>query len=455
MAPAVLVVLGCWLAVSTAAAQGIAPGTAFRVFLRVGDALPSYGEAAVVGDRIVFTLVVGASDGVRELQLMSLPVETVDLERTQRYAETIRAEHYAATRGETDYVAMTEEVARALKQLTDIQDPTQRLALAEEAKRRLLAWSRDNYSYRADDIRELAALFDEVINQLRAAAGQSQFTLDLDSGPTAAEREPILPAPTLRESIQLALRASAVADVADERVAILRVAAARLADAPTADDADLRTEVARELELEQAAGQAYARLFSEVRARANAAMARGETMGIDAAVEQLRSRDEQLGRRRTQDVSALLAELDRKLADTTIHRKALDHYAEVRQSLLDYERAARAPMVTFDGLTPVFLAIREVRYTAYERLERANARMKTALASFSRLAPPPDLVDVHATLQSAFRLAEYACARRRLAAATVNESIAKEASAAVAGAMLLFEQAHTQLVARLYPPKIQ
>ena len=36
-------------------------GSIFRVFLSDGRAIPSYGESAVVGDRLVFTLLVSAS----------------------------------------------------------------------------------------------------------------------------------------------------------------------------------------------------------------------------------------------------------------------------------------------------------------------------------------------------------------------------------------------------------
>ena len=94
---------------------------------------------------------------------------------------------------------MTAEVARALDQLATVPDPQRRLALAEEARRRLLEWSADHFLYRASDIRELAGMFDDVINQLRLAAGQPALTFDSSSAKPPA-REPLLPAPTRRES---------------------------------------------------------------------------------------------------------------------------------------------------------------------------------------------------------------------------------------------------------------
>src|SRR5262249_28156061 len=159
---------------------------------KTGAALPSLGEAATVGDRLVFTLIVGDGGSDSEYQLMSLPLTSVDVDKTARYATSMHAAHYAATRGEADYQAVSEEVSRALDTLAHIDDPARRVALAEEAKRRLVTWSHENYDYRASDIQELAGLFDEVIAQLKASAGDTQFKVDLSSGPATTTYDPIL-----------------------------------------------------------------------------------------------------------------------------------------------------------------------------------------------------------------------------------------------------------------------
>ena len=65
----------------------------------------------------MFTLLVSGTAGRNEMQLMSCRSRRVDVERTSRYAESMRAALYAATRGEADYAAVTEEVQRALDQL--------------------------------------------------------------------------------------------------------------------------------------------------------------------------------------------------------------------------------------------------------------------------------------------------------------------------------------------------
>jgi hypothetical protein len=98
-----------------------------------------------------------------------------------------------------DYAAMTQEVQRTLAQLTSIQEPKKRLEIAEQARARLLDWATGTYGYRATEVRELTGLFDDVIAELRAAAGERKFAVELRSGPAEIVPEPILAVPTLAE----------------------------------------------------------------------------------------------------------------------------------------------------------------------------------------------------------------------------------------------------------------
>jgi hypothetical protein len=430
----------------------VGAGAVFRVFLKSGEALPSYGEAAVAGDRIVFTLMIGAEPPGNSLQLISLPVDRVDPERTMAYANTLRLEHYAATRGAVDYAAMTQEVQRALSEVTAASDPKKRLELAESARKRLMDWSAGTYGYRAAEVRQMADLFDEVITSLRAAAGERQFSLDLRVGPEP-RNEPLLPMPTRAEFVRLAIEAAHAADSEDDRVAILQ-AAANLASASPVDS-ELGNTLAREVALEKQATAAYAELAASLRARAEAAMKKGDLAAMVDILAALRARDQELGGRRPQMTAALMNELDRDLGRVRAYREALDHYMAIRSTLLAYERNVRPVMSGFDGLTPVFTAVKDDRFTAYERLVKSEQRLATFIEALDLVQAPAELADVHATLMSSLRMASHAIARRRIAAASGSKTAAAEASSAAAGALLLAEQARSQLVARLYPPKIQ
>ena len=440
-------------AVTPTGAQGSDAGSIFRVFLSDGRAIPSYGESAVVGDRLVFTLLVSASAGPPALQMMSLPLPSVDLPRTQRYATTLRASHYAATRGEADYAAMTAEVQRALDQITSIPDTKQRLDVAEEAKRRLLAWSAEHYYYRAADIRELAGLFDQVIAELRAAAGESRFSLDLRAGFAAPVPEPLLAAPSVRESVTLARAAAAASDVVEERLAVLRTASSVLSRESDVDD--LRAGVAKDLEAEAAADAAYQALADELATKADVALRRGDVEGVEGLRAVLAARDQALGARRPAHAAAIATLLDAKLEAVRIHRKALDHYAAVRKSLLEYERRVRTVMSGLDGLAPILAYVRDGKYLSYDRLVRAAGQISKLLFEIGSIQPPADLADVHATLRSAIHMAAEACSRRRLAVTTTSEDLQREASAAAAGSILLTGHSRDQLIVRLFPPKIQ
>ena len=66
----------------------------FRVFLNDGTAIVSYGEYARVGDRLVFSMPIGAVDasaaGDPSLHVVNLPVSSVNLTATEKYAESAR-----------------------------------------------------------------------------------------------------------------------------------------------------------------------------------------------------------------------------------------------------------------------------------------------------------------------------------------------------------------------------
>jgi hypothetical protein len=441
------------LAASAAAQPAAAPPSLFRVFLTNGQALPSYGEAAFVGDRVVFTMLVGHSIEDGALQLMSLPASAVDRDRTSGYARAVRASHYAATRGEADFVAISAEVEKSVARLLAVDSAAERLRLAGQAKRRLLDWSAEHYDYRAADILVLAGLFDDVIAELEAGAGAGRFAFELDSAPPAARQEPLLPAPDVRESLTLALVAAAAADVAAERKSLLKAVAAEIARTEGLED--LSPEVDRRLAAEGAVDAAYAALSRDLVARADRLVARGDVAAMLALLETLAARDRDLGGARPADVAALRAWLDDRLAAARRHRLALDRYRAVRDSLLAYERAVRAAMSDLDGLAPVLDAIRDQSGPSVERLSQSRARLERVLAALGSVTPPDPVDDVHATLVSAAHLAREACDRRIRAVATVSLPAAEAASTAASGALLLAAQGRATLIERLFPPKVQ
>src|SRR3954469_8179269 len=98
--------------ISTATAADDA--TMFRLFLKDGTSLVSYGEVARVGDRVVFSMPTSTSTVAPELQLIDLAADRIDWERTNAYADAVRARQYLANQAVYDYAQLSNDVARAL-----------------------------------------------------------------------------------------------------------------------------------------------------------------------------------------------------------------------------------------------------------------------------------------------------------------------------------------------------
>src|SRR5215471_8515021 len=109
-----LVVCALIAAVAAPAAAQVPPVvTLYRVFLRDGSTIVSYGEYARVGDRLVVSLPLGGTDDTPQLQLLSLPSDAIDWEKTDAYAESARAARYAQTRGPDDFAQLSNAVTSA------------------------------------------------------------------------------------------------------------------------------------------------------------------------------------------------------------------------------------------------------------------------------------------------------------------------------------------------------
>ena len=172
----------------------------YRLFLMDGTTLISYGEFSRVADRVVFSIPLGATEEAPALELVSIPEASVDWDRTDRYSEAVRAKRYAETQGENDFAGLSNRVAEALNQIALTGDPARRLAMAVEARGNLARWPAQNFGYRATDVAQLVGLLDEVISELRVAAGQTSFDLSLVANVTPTAPAELLPAPSFRDT---------------------------------------------------------------------------------------------------------------------------------------------------------------------------------------------------------------------------------------------------------------
>lgn len=427
----------------------------YRIFLRDGSTIVSYGEFAKVAGRVVLSIpLAGEKSAGPDLQLVSIPESSVDWEQTERYAEAARANRYAETRGEIDFSRLSNEVAQILNDVAHTTDPQRRLELANGARKMLAEWPARNHGYRAHDVAQLSSLLDEVVSELRVAAGQSRFDVSLVATAGAPPPVPLLPPPTEQESLEQALAAARLVDDPGERVALLtaieRALQPRAAESWTAA---LRARAAGELSAELRTERAYAELTAKVLADAEARARRADVKGIEALQRRVLKSDDELGRRRPRATAALLATLDARLDAARRLQLARDAWTMRLGLVRTYQGRIRPAVEHFRRSVEWLEDIRTLAGPPPRSLRRLLERTRSATRALARIKPPPELDAIHGMFGAAVQMAARAASTREAAVRATDMQAAWQASSAAAGALLLFERAREELQRLTVPPQ--
>lgn len=440
----------------TAQASDEAP--LFRIFLKDGTTLISYGEFARSGERVVFSMPTsGISDANPSLHVVDLAAEKVDWDRTERYADSVRASRYVATKAEDDYTELSNRVAAALNESGLAADPARRLAIIESARNTLAGWPAAHFFYRSSEVRDMLGLIDEAIGNLRASTGGG-FDLALVAYTNPPEREPLLPAPTPREAIEQVLAAARHADSAAERVSLMNATLVALdQDAALLDPewvgstrAETRAAISGEVRTDQSYRLLARRIMTEASLRARAA----DVRGVDALIARVRSRDKVLGEKRPDAVSALLAAVQSELDAARRLRLARDRWTMRMPALQGYRTAVAHSLYLFGILNPHLENIKQLAGSSPADLSTVRRLAGRILASAAAIKPPDEMSSAHAMLVSAAQLAENASAIRREATLTGNVARAWDASSAAAGALMLCARAKSEMQTALKRPQL-
>jgi hypothetical protein len=442
------------LTVGNISAQG-ADSVLYRLFLQDGTSITSYGEFARVAGRVVLSIPLGDSSQSPPLQLISIPETSVDWRRTDRYSQAVRAKRYGETQGESDFSVLSLRVTEALNQIAQTSDPARRLSMAIEARGNLARWPHENFGYRAEDVAQLVGMLDEVISELRVAAGQSSFDVSLVANVAMATPEELLPTPSFRESMEQALAAAASVAEPSERVSLLDAVTAALTEPARAGGwaAALRMRALTELAAERRIDKAYGDLSASTIAAATTRAQRGDVQGVQALVQSALKADDRLGRRRPQETSALLQLLDLRLDEARRTRLARDAWVVRSDSYRDYRAAIAPALAEFRTSKQLLESIRQLAGPEPRLLPRMEQRLIMARQQLAAITPPPDLQSVHALLISTFQMAKRAAASRRNAISSGDMSLAWEASSAAAGASMMFQNAGEELDRLTAPPQ--
>ena len=420
----------------------------YRVFLRDGGMLVSYGDFAHVGDRVVLSIPIGGTDANPVLHLLTIAEGDVDWERTNAYAQAARARRYADTRGEDDFGRLTREVADTLHQAGSVNDPAKRLALAEAARRQLVDWPAAHHGYRSEELAQMTTWLDQVVSELRLAAGQSSFELALVA--RAAPSSPVvqlLPAPDGRERAELGLTAARKTPDPAERVSLLRAVLESLQpDAPAGSwMAAIRGRAATELELELKTDAAYTALTTRTLARATRLAARADVRRLEALAQTVLEEDRRLQRARPAFVAGLLAALDARIDDARRLRLARDAWVLRAGLLRTYWSEIREGLDRFLGLRSWLSDVRSLAGPSPGALRRLAYEAQYAGHQLARVRPPAEAAQAHASIAAAAGMAARAATTRLEALRSGSMDQAWQASSAAAGALLMLDESVAEL----------
>jgi hypothetical protein len=442
-----------------AAAEAQAPTQLYRVFLRDGTALASFGEWTRVDDRVVFSMPLAPGAGPSDLHLVSLPVSRVDLPKSEDYADAVRAANYAATRGESDFAHLSSTVAYTLNQVALIKDPKQRLAAAEQARRELADWPANHFGYRASEVREIIGVLDEVISGLRAAAGtgsKNGFELALSATTEAPPPTPLMAAPSHEEVVNNLMTAAKAVESPVEKVSLLQSVVALIDRAvgylPESVAAALRSTAVGEIAEEQRIESLYTNLRTTALANAAQYVEHADVRGLERLRQSVREQDTKLGSKRPEHIAGVLATLDSHLDAARRLRLAHDQWVLAEGRMRSYRRSA-SPFI--EALVKARTSLDDIKLLAGpapQKLAPLARQFERNARRLALLEPPTPLLAVHAAFRSAYTLAANAVQLRRDAVEVADVDLARQASAAAAGALMLLERARADLEAALESP---
>ena len=437
---------------------GAADDLLLRLFLKDGTSVVSYGEFARLDDRVVFSMVTGG-DAVPRLHAATLPASAIDWARTDQHVASTRYQRYVETRAEEDFQHLSDGVAGVLSEVLLTTDRMRAIEVAQQASATLAAWPREHYGYRQEDVREILSFLDEVISDLRAAAGMTSFDVALVAASPEVALEPLAIMPSLREQIDQVFRVASLAERPSERVAFLQTALVLLDEAgsaiPPTDAAALRRFAETGIREEEVVDVRYRNLARRLMSDATRGAERARISDVQRVLNRIPREDARLGGRRPEMVHALRASVQTQL-DAARRLRLLRDQWEIRRSLYrNYQRSAGRQLLELVKWQRELEAIRRLEGPAPNALRRLQARLRGGAQQLERLRPEGDLRVVHDLLVGAWRFAESAVIGRYQAARVASDETAWEASSAAAGALMLLSRAQEEIRELLEPPQLQ
>ncbi|HKT79438.1 MAG TPA: hypothetical protein VJP86_04420 [Vicinamibacterales bacterium] len=436
--------------------------TLFRVFLKDGSSLASLGEYTVVGDRVIFSMPVGAvaASGDTPLQLINIPADNVDWSHTNTYAESARAANYYASRAQDDYAKLASEVADALNAVSIATDASTRVAIVENARKMLADWPASHYYYNQTEVLQLLSFLDEALANLQATRDPGRFSLSLVTNSGAVpKREPLLPPPTLKEVVEQVLIAAGLANSPMEKSSLLSTALDIIrggngqlpADWAASTTTAVRAELATSVQVERD----YLLMSQRLTHAAGDLARQADVRGIERLLDQIRERDRAMGGKRPDIVASLNVAVQEQLTMARRLQLERDRWNLRVAAFRRYYTALAATFERFTLLKPPLDDIRALAGSTPSTLQTIDRLTTEIVRSLAQITPPVEMESAHSLLVSAGQLADSAGRIRKEAAETASIDRAWDASAAAAGSIMLISRGQAEIQARLRMPQLQ
>jgi hypothetical protein len=453
-----LLVLSCVVIPSQVSAADLAV-TLFRLFMLDGKEFVSYGEFVRLDDNVIFSMPVGGTKEQPRLQVATVRADLIDWEKTDKYAASARYQRYAETRGEEDYLRLSNEVADVLNTIALSTDRQQALEIAERARKTVANWPQTHYGYRQKDIREIVSLLDAAISSLRAVGGGNPFELQLVAMADPPELEPVRGMPNVKEQLDQMMRLASITKAPSERMAVLQGALGLVAEStpplPAAEASSYRTEVERAIRNEFDVDRQYTNLSRRILDQASRAAQRADGPAIERIVARVPQEDKKLGQKRPEMVEALNTSLQGKLADSRRLRLLRDQWALRRDTYRQYQSSIGSSLLLLVKSTASLRAIRTLDGPSPQQLLTLKSQLSGGADRLERMRTPEYLRDVHERLVGAWRFAENATRARFEAISRADATAAWEASSSAAGALMMLARVQQDLTTLLAPPRLQ
>jgi hypothetical protein len=164
--------------------------------------------------------------------------------------------------------------------------------------------------------------------------------------------------------------------------------------------------------------------------------------------------DSRLGRQRPDQLAALLATLDARLDAAQRLRLARDRWASKAAAFRTYRRAIASAVDQLRRAQPSLSDIRALAGPSADVLVELGRHLDRLQPGLRTIFVPTELRSAHASLVSAWQMTDAAVRQRQRAVADNDMTLARNASAAAAGALMLFEHVQAEIARVIEMPSL-